>query len=252
MPPRVPIKTVTTRNENLEDVPFHVFTHRGQWSDFRRSLTSCGLVWGLPDWSTTILHGGAQWELLAKAGKKLNEIFPPPKATVGDEKAVDVAGLSHDLLVALGMATKGAEPLPSKKSANLSTLKYEDDNKLAARQKMWTWLVMSLQGTGTTPGPFYYLTKQVEIFDIAGLYGKLSAIMEVVTICTLEDEVNAVSNMEFDPTKQDIFSYVQDLKRAMEVLEETNKKLQEGDRVIFSDMYVRTRIIRAARRVPVF
>jgi len=76
--------------------------------------------------------------------------------------------------------------------------------------------------------------------------------MDVVTICSLEDEVNAVTHLEFEPTKQDIFGYVQDLKRALDALEETNKKLAQKDRVQFPDMYVRTRIIRAAKRVPMY
>ena len=190
-------KTVTTENKALEDIPPHIFTHRSQWGDFKHSLNSCGLVWGLPDWGTTILHGGPQWKTLIEKGKKLDEIFLPQKIAVGkgEEKVdLDVRGTSQDLLVILGMAS-AVTAIPSKKYCNLSSLKYEEDSKLGARQKLWTWLVLSLQGTGNTPGPFYYLTKQVEVFDIAGLYVKLTAIMDVVTICSLEDEVNAITGI---------------------------------------------------------
>ena len=158
MPPRPAYKTptVNVENKSLEDIPYHYFNKRSQWSDFRRPLNNCGLVWGLPDWSATILYGGSDWEELNKKHKRLKDIFAPPDLRIRAEK-VDVSLLSLELLTTLGLAKpiEGDIQTP-KKYCNLSTCKYEDDKKLPARQKMWSWFVISLQGSGTTTGPFYY------------------------------------------------------------------------------------------------
>jgi hypothetical protein len=91
------------------------------------------------------------------------------------------------------------------------------------------------------------------MYDVAGLFMKLGKILDVLTICTLDDEVHAVTSLEFNPSKQDIFAYAQELLRAISVLNETNKKLpDEAHRVVLSDMYIRTRLVRAARKVPTY
>ena len=131
-------------------------------------------------------------------------------------------------------------------------MKLEDDKKLPARQKFWCWLISSLHGPSSQAGQYHYVTKQVPIYDIAGVFRLLSAIMDKITIATLDEEITAVTHLEFDPSRQELMEYVEDLRRAMFRLDDTNKRLTPKNRVSFPDMYVRTRIVRAARKIPVY
>ena len=141
---------------------------------------------------------------------------------------------------------------PSLKFCNFNTLEFEKDTKLPARQKLWAWILESLQGPRASPGPFYYITLQCKAYDISHLFKRLYEVLETVTICSLDDEVYAVTHMEFDPTTQDLFSYLEDLKKAGRRLDEVNSRLPESGRVIFSDAYYRSRLIRAARQIPMY
>lgn len=68
-----------------------------------------------------------------------------------------------------------------------------------ARQKMWWWIVRGLQGPKSTPGPYFYLTQQVNTFDIQRLVKRLTDVLEVLTMCSLAYEVKSVTHLEFDP-----------------------------------------------------
>src|SRR4029078_10916160 len=113
-----------------------------------------------------------------------------------------------------------------------------------ARQKMWTWISRCLYGPKTQPGPYYYLTHQCKMYDISYLFKRLWEVMETVTICSLDDEVNAVTTLEFDPNKQDLFGYLEELRRAVRRLNDLNERLPAAGRVILSDNYVRSRLVR--------
>jgi len=226
----MPPKTVRLlESQSLEDIPVFYFTEKAQWPEFKRALASCGLTWGLPDWMTTIVYRGAEYvELIAKH-EEIKVHFPAPVAQV-DEKKFDVNDVSSALLKTLGISTLLGDDLkPSQRYCNLTTLKWEEDKKLPARQHMWTWFNTALRGTGAQVGP--YLTKQVPVYDIAGLFRRLAALVDILTICTLDEVISGVTNLEFDPTKQELFEYILDLKRALERLKETSAWLREADRV---------------------
>ena len=72
--------------------------------------------------------------------------------------------------------------------------------------------------------------------------------METVTICSLDDEVFNVTHLEFDPSKQDLFTYLEDLRRAVRRLDDLNERLPAAGRVVLTDNYIRSRLIRAAGR----
>jgi hypothetical protein len=241
---------------HLEEIPQVYFVERTQWNTFKRALENCGLTWRLPDWRTTYLYQGDELKQMldgnAHLKSKFDKVFPPPQMEVGNKEKIDVFDLSNTFLKALKVKPLIPEELQSKRIfCNLTKLTYEPETLLPARQKFWAWFVAALLGPTLAPGPYFYLTRQVPIYDLGGLFMKLSKILDVLTICTLDDEVNAVTSLEFNPSKQDIFSYAQDLLRAIAVLNETNARL-DGAGVVLSDTYIRTRIVRAARKVPTY
>jgi len=237
----------------LPDIPLVYFTDRSQWTDFKRALNNCGLTWNLPDWMMTITYKGADWQAIADTKRaQLEELFAAPVRET-ENKKYEVLKTSNEFLKILGYPKSMGEYIQTSVSfCNLRTLEYEPDHKLPARQKFWTWIVNSLHGPSTTPGPYHYLTKQMPMYDIAYLFKKLFSLLEVVTICSLDDEVFGVTHLDFDSTKQDFFAYVEDLRRAMRRLQDLNDRLPEEGKVLLSDAYLRTRLIRAARQIPIY
>jgi hypothetical protein len=112
-------------------------------------------------------------------------------------------------------------------------------------------MVKSLRGSRSVPGAFHYLVDEVQVYDISYLYKRLSQVLDQVTICSLDDELEAVIKLDFEPQSQNIFSYFADLRRAVKRLHELNDSLPEAARITLPDAYLRGRLIRAARQVPV-
>jgi len=128
----------------LVDLPCVYLYDRSGWSDFKRALNECGLVWNLSDWMTTIVYHGKEWDAIcAKSEVKLDEYFPMvEKKAAGDGADSKSSALGAKLVGLLG---------------------------LPARQKMWNWIVRSLRGARSTPGPYHYLVDEVQIYDISHL-----------------------------------------------------------------------------------
>ena len=76
--------------------------------------------------------------------------------------------------------------------------------------------------------------------------------LDQITICSLDDELESVIKCDFKPQTQNIFSYLADLKKAMNRLQDLNSRLPENGRIVLPDSFVRSRLIRAARQVPVY
>ena len=77
-------------------------------------------------------------------------------------------------------------------------------------------------------------------------------VIEAVTISSLDDEVYNVTHLDFDSLSQDIFGYLEELQKAERKLSDLNEKLPKVGRVTFSDAYIRSRLVRAARQVPTY
>ena len=86
---------------------------------------------------------------------------------------------------------------------------------------------------------------KMPIYDICTLFKRLTEVLETITICSLDDEVYAVTHLDFDPHSQDLFGYVEDLRKAIKRLDDLNERLPKEERVIFSEAYLRSRMIRA-------
>ena len=98
-------------------------------------------------------------------------------------------------------------------------------------------------------GPYYYLLEEVQQFDLLKLYRRLTEVLEQITICSLDDELEAVIKLEFDPKTQNIFAFIADLRRAVKRLNDINARLPEEGKLKLPDTYIRSRIVRAARQL---
>ena len=70
-PPNLHLESVS-----LVDIPCVYLNDKSCWSDFKRSLTECGLIWNLSEWSTTIVYGGIEWKSIRDQGTDLSQYFP--------------------------------------------------------------------------------------------------------------------------------------------------------------------------------
>ena len=84
------------------------------------------------------------------------------------------------------------------------------------------------------------------------LFKRLCQVLEQVTICSLDDELEAVIKLDFKPHSQNIFSYYADLRKAVKRLHDVNERLPESARIVLPNAYLRSRLVRAARQVAVF
>jgi len=239
---------------NLIDIPCVYLLDRHCWSDFKRALNECGLIWGLPDWMTTIVYRGIEWQtLIDDHDTDLAQYFPQVNKTgAGDGVLAKSSNLGQKLVGLLGRPKSLADAIPSTQFCNLTTVEYESERRLPSRQKLWSWLVRSLRGPKPTPGPYHYLVDEVQVYDISYLFKRLIDVLEQVTICSLDDELEIIIKMDFKPSTQNIFSYLGELKKAIKRLNDINERLPVDGRIVLPDSYVRSRLVRAARQVPVY
>ena len=254
MPPKKVIEPVLSSVLSappLIELPYYFLTEKYHWTDFKKAIDTCGCTWNIPDWMSTIVYQGIDYLELKKSEDTLDDMFPAPVRSYGDVE-VKVGETSKKLLKILGISKQTGTKHTSMKYCNLNRLEFEPDSKLPARQKLWSWFVKCLHGPKSTPGPFFYLTNQVPVYDISHLFKRLSQVLETVTICSLDDEVYNVTHLEFNSSSQDLFGYVEELRIAMTRLQEINDKLPEEGRVVLSETYVRSRVVRAARQISAY
>jgi hypothetical protein len=92
----------------------------------------------------------------------------------------------------------------------------------------------------------------VQRYDIQYLFKRLCQVLEQVTICSLDDELEAVIKLDYKPQTHTIFTYYAELRKAVKRLHDVNDRLPESARIVLPDAYLRSRLVRAARQVPVF
>ena len=93
-------------------------------------------------------------------------------------------------------------------------------------------MVKSLRGSKPAPAPYHYLVDEVDMYDISYLFKRLVDVLEQITICSLDDELEAIIKMDYKPAKQNIFSYVGELKKAIKRLNDINERLPEKGRIM--------------------
>ena len=85
---------------------------------------------------------------------------------------------------------------PSQIFCCLATVEYKEDRKLPARQKLWTWVTKSLRGNRPAPAPYHYLVDEVDMYDISRLFKRSVHVLEQITICSLDDELEEIIKMD--------------------------------------------------------
>ena len=237
----------------LVDMPCVFLNDRTCWPDFKRALTECGLIWNISEWMTTIVYKGVEWKTIRDNGTDLSAYFPVIEKTgAGDGNFSKTSTLGAKLVGLLSRPTAVADFKPSVQFCCLSTVEFEDDRRLPARQKLWNWIVRSLRGNRTSPGPFHYLVDEIQMYDISYLFKRLVDVLDQITICSLDDELEIIIKMDYKPQTQNIFSYLGDLRKAIKRLNAINERLPAEGRIMLPDSYVRSRLIRAARQVPIY
>ena len=235
----------------LPDMACVYLYDRAGWPDFKKALSECGLVWNLPEWMTTIIYRGAEWKnIVKKHGTDLDTFFPAvEKTAAGDGNVSKTSSLGEKLVALLDLPKNIGDYIkPSVQFCCLNTVEFEDERKLPARQKLWSWFVRSLRGNRATPGPYHYLVDEVQMYDISYLFKRLVEVLEQITICSLDDELECVIKMDYNPQKQNIFSYLGDLRKAIKRLHDLGERLPVSGRIILPDSYIRSRLVRAARQ----
>jgi len=233
----------------LADIPNVYLYDRSNWTEFKKILNECGGTWNFPHWMTTIVRGGEEWKLMCEAGHPVDQVFPIGKAGM-EEKSTDLAS---KMIASLGLPKNLGENIRNDvQYCCLSTLEFEDSRRLPARQKMWAWITKSLKGTRPSVGPYHYLIDEVKAYDIAALFKRRVKVLEQITICSLDDELEKVLSVAFDPNKQNVFSYLGELRKAIKGLHDLNERLPLNGRIVLPDAFVKSKLIRAARQVPIY
>ena len=140
---------------------------------------------------TTITYKGIEWHsLISQHGTDLSAYFPEvAKTQAGDGLSAKSSALGIKLAMLLGRPKSLADTISSVQFCCLTTVEYESERKLPSRQKLWTWMVRSLRGNKPAPGPYHYLVDEVQTYDISYLFKRLIDVLEQVTICSSDDEL---------------------------------------------------------------
>jgi hypothetical protein len=250
---RTPVSNTAPTEIALSEITQLYLLDRNGWLDFKRALNECGLTWNFPAWMTTIVYRGKDWSEYKEKGVNLDEYFSPERYSGVGGMGTSTSDLSQRLVDMLGLPKNVSEFRDtSLRFCNLTTIEFESDRKLPARQKFWTWMVRALRGPKQTPGQYFYLVDEIQRYDIAHLFKRLCQVLEQVTICSLDDELESVIKLDFKPQSDTIFSYYADLRKAVKRLHDVNDRLPKDARIILPDAYLRSRMVRAARQVPIF
>lgn len=238
---------------HLVDIAPVYLLDRNGWNEFKRALNECGLIWNIPHWMTTIVYKGKEWEEQAAKGINLAAYFVDDKKTQVEGKELGTSELGAKLIASLGLPKNMGEYIqPGLRFCVLNTVEFESDRKLPARQKLWNWLLKCLRGPKLTVGPYYYLIDEVKPYDISHLFKRLCQVLEQITICSLDDELELIIKMDYKPQTQNIFSYLANLRKAIKRLHDLNERLPKEGQIWIPDSFIRSRLVRAARQVSVY
>ena len=138
----------------------------------------------------------------------MSQYFPlGEKKTAGDGLIVKNSLLGAKLTDLLGLPKNLGETIrPSVQFCCLYSVEFEDERRLPSRQKLWNWIVRSLRGNRSSTGAFHYLVDEVPIYDIFALFKRLVEVLEQITICSVDDGLELVIKMDYNPSKQNVFS----------------------------------------------
>ena len=129
----------------------------------------------------------------------MNSFLKSQKTTTGDGAYSKTSALTTKLVATLKLPKNLGDLRLSTQFCCLSTVEFEDDRRLLARQRLWSWIVRSLRGNRASAGPYHYLVDEVQMYDISHLLKCLLNVLEQITICSLDDELENDVQMYFHP-----------------------------------------------------
>jgi hypothetical protein len=149
------------------------------------------MAWNFREWINTTVYGGAKWQAVVELGVKVvkaddEDEIPAlmPIKKEGDEGDDDEGEAKNaEIFKIMGYSRTDVDYFQaSTRFVNVLTGVVESNKLSAARQKLWNWMVKSLQGPKSNPGPYYYLVDEVAHSDVAALYQQLIRIIDTPTI----------------------------------------------------------------------
>jgi len=215
------------------------------------------MAWGFRQWFNTDVYGGPKWKELSKLGLKLKQEDDdeqiPDEGDAEDADEGDAPPMAADIMKIMGYSSSEVDYFQaSTRFVNVLTGLLETVKQGVARQKLWGWMVRSLFGPKTTPGPYYYLVDEVTHSDVAALYQQLIRVIDTPTMVSQADDLAAVFLYPFDPRAQDIFNYYGEIKKLVRRVHDLNPHLPEGSKIILPDTIVRALLLRAMKLIPLY
>lgn len=234
----------------LVDFPVvYMVDPKSHWEDFKKAVKAAALAWNFREWLNTTVYGSDVWRQIEMLGYKVKrepveakEDAPAPPPNVMDERLLKIMGYT-DMDFKFFQSTT--------KFINVVTLEYESSSLSAARQKLWTWMVKSLRGSGVVAGPFHYLTDTVTAYDVAGLFSELVRVIDTPTILSQAAALDDVFTLQCKPP-QDVFGFLTELRKNVRKVHNMNNVLPENCRVNIPDSFIRARILQVLTTMPVY
>lgn len=128
------------------------------------------MAWGFRQWFNTTVYNGPKWlELVALGIKMKQEDDDEPLPDADDEGEAKAAqpAMPAEVMKIMGYSPSEVEFFQaSTRFVNVLTGVLETTKQSMARQKLWNWMVKSLFGPRSTPGPYHYLVEEVSHSDV--------------------------------------------------------------------------------------
>ena len=224
---------------------------RLHWEDFKRRVKECAMAWYFRNWLHTVVYGGPQWLRIVET---LGDGFQLKREEDSKQKEGEppVQKMSTEIMKIMGYTSHDVEFFQTSVSfVDVVSMTMEPPRQGLSRQKLWTWMVKSLHGPKTQPGPFYYLVDEVHHYDVASLFQELVRVADTPTILSQADDLETVFQMTYKPGT-DLFVFLGELRKAVRKIGDANETLPEECRVHLPDSIVRAKLIRAMKHVPMY
>jgi hypothetical protein len=217
------------------------------WEEFRRRIKDVTLAWNYREWLNTCLLGGPMWKRVEQAGGVLESSEDEKVKVENEEEEKKRQSRLKTILQQSGVKSKDLDFFQAAiQFVNLGKMQLELDSRMPKRQKLWTWMVKSLYHPSGAPGPFHYLVEEIAAYDVAALYAELARVVDMPTILSQADELDAVLSISVK-TSGDIFKMHSDMRVALKRLHDMNESIPERSRIFIPESFIRARLIKGMR-----
>jgi hypothetical protein len=117
---------------------------------------------------------------------------------------------------------------------------------------LWEWMKACVRGsTSGQPGQWFYLVREVSMYDVSKLYRTLLQHIEIPNILMHGALVREFCDMKIK-SGEDIFMYFSRLDEQVERVERMNYAVEEGLSITVPEWMIRWKIIETASNIPSF